>query len=362
MRIGKFFNSKFIVLSFILFIIFINNVNASTYYSIATGDWTSSSSWSLSSGGTPISSSYPGIGDDVIIEGGYTIFINNNNNLSAANITIGTISSGTLLYNGNTSATLNVSGNITIGGSTPSISGALDVVFGGWFLEITCGKLLKGIGPANRAMAQDQNFTFTNSFTLDASFNQFRNFRVNGGIVKLSDNTITNGSDSPWIFAGSTLDLGSYTMTDVGPFKYFKLYGTLIVGGINNFPSNYGNIVIDPNSTVIYNYNGNKYIHPVAYGKLVIAGTGSYQADGFISAASITSFINAGPITLCQNGSYYLAPSTTNGTFSSSDPTIATVNSSGYVTAVSGFGTTDISLTTVDGTVSATVTVAATST
>jgi len=70
------------------------------------------------------------------------------------------------------------------------------------------------------------------------------------------------------------------------------------------------------------------------------------------------TFGNPGPITICVNGSYYLNPSTTNGTFSSSNASIATVNSSGYVTGVSE-GTTIVSLDNGGGTVTATVTVAA---
>ena len=73
------------------------------------------------------------------------------------------------------------------------------------------------------------------------------------------------------------------------------------------------------------------------------------------------TFGNPGPITICINGSYFLNPSTTNGTFSTLSATIATVNSSGYVTGVSE-GTTTVSLVTEGGTVTATVTVAATST
>jgi hypothetical protein len=71
------------------------------------------------------------------------------------------------------------------------------------------------------------------------------------------------------------------------------------------------------------------------------------------------TFGNTGVITLCVNGSYYLNPSTTLGTFSSIDPLIATVNASGYVTGVS-LGTTTISLVATEGgTVTATVTVVA---
>ena len=72
---------------------------------------------------------------------------------------------------------------------------------------------------------------------------------------------------------------------------------------------------------------------------------------------SLPTFGNTGEITICVNGSYYLNPSTTNGTFSTLSATIATVNASGYVTGVS-VGTTTISLeVTGGGTVTATVTV-----
>jgi len=63
-----------------------------------------------------------------------------------------------------------------------------------------------------------------------------------------------------------------------------------------------------------------------------------------------------GTNTMCELGSYYLAPSTTSGTWISTDPSKAIVNSNGYVTALSQ-GTTDISLTTDGGTVTATINV-----
>ncbi len=72
------------------------------------------------------------------------------------------------------------------------------------------------------------------------------------------------------------------------------------------------------------------------------------------------TFNNPGPITICINGSYYLNPSTTMGTWLSTNPSVATVSTNGYVTGLS-LGVTDISLTTVLGTVTATITVVSTS-
>jgi hypothetical protein len=79
----------------------------------------------------------------------------------------------------------------------------------------------------------------------------------------------------------------------------------------------------------------------------------SISQVGFSQAPT---FSNPGPITICELGSYYLAPSTTTGTWASTDPTKATVNSNGYVTALDA-GTTIVSLTTSGGTVTATINV-----
>jgi len=90
-------------------------------------------------------------------------------------------------------------------------------------------------------------------------------------------------------------------------------------------------------------------------GALLIANSLLYVSNGLVP-----TFANTGPVTLCLNGSYYLNPSTTDGTFSTTSPTIAIVNSSGYVTGVSE-GSTTVSLMTGGGTVTATITVGSSS-
>jgi hypothetical protein len=274
---------------FILFIIFSffcygNLLRASTYYSIASGNWTSSSSWSLSSGGVAVSTGYPGVGDDVIIEGGYTITIlNGATTLYSRNVTIGRSTAGTLRYSGGVQS-LVLTGDLTVGGT--SAMGTLD--YDTWGLTISCARLLKGAGSAFIDNGLSQDFTFTGTFTLDPVFNKFRNFIINGGIVTLSSDIETNGSISPYIYSGSTLDLGTYQMT-IGGYKNFKIYGTLIVGGPNNFPSTYETLVIDPNSTVKYNYIGNQNIYPLDYGNLVISGGGVKCTTGIISSLTIAN-------------------------------------------------------------------------
>ena len=284
MHFPKIFSSKYLVLLFILFLIFTTNVNGSTYYSIASGNWTSSSSWSLTSGGSAISSGYPGVGDDVIIEDNKTITISNGDALFANNITIGSTTNGTLFYDGSGPATLTISNDLTIGGTTGA--GTLNYGFSG--LEIICNKLLKGNAAATRVNDYRQKFTFTGTFTLPSSFTVFEAIKINGGTVTLSNNLQINGNTSPYIYAGSTLDLKSYNL-NIASWGVFSIYGTLIVGGPSNFPTGWTTLTIDPNSTVKYNYNGNKLIYPTNYGNLVIEGSGTYQSNRFISSVTVTN-------------------------------------------------------------------------
>jgi hypothetical protein len=67
--------------------------STTTYYSIASGSWSATSTWSLTSNGAPISTGYPGMGDNVIIEGGKTVTISN----SSATVSGITIKNGSIL-------------------------------------------------------------------------------------------------------------------------------------------------------------------------------------------------------------------------------------------------------------------------
>ncbi len=135
-------------LIFIILLLFTGSINAATYYSRASGAWTTSSTWSLTSGGAAIPSGYPTSGDAVIIEGGFNVTIASGGveNLNAGSVTIGGSStSGTLSYpNWNSGSSLNISGDLTIGGSIVGATGALN--YSTWGLTITCARLLKGTG------------------------------------------------------------------------------------------------------------------------------------------------------------------------------------------------------------------------
>jgi autotransporter-associated beta strand protein len=64
-------------LTFLLSVLFTLNSNALTVYSVASGNWSSSATWSNLSGG-PAGAAAPAIGDDVVIEGGFTVTLDAN--------------------------------------------------------------------------------------------------------------------------------------------------------------------------------------------------------------------------------------------------------------------------------------------
>ena len=107
--------------------------------------------------------------------------------------------------------------------------------------------------------------------------------------------------------------------------------------------SNYGSTI---NTTIV------PTIIPSVSGQYLFYEFYTYEPPTF----EPPTFANPGPITMCELGSYYLAPSTTDGSWTTSTPTVATVNSNGYVTALSQ-GTTVVSLTTIGGTVTASINV-----
>ena len=83
---------------------------AATRFSVAAGNWNSTSTWSATSGGGS-GASVPAAGDDVTIEGGWTVTVNAN----TAALTSLTISSG---------STLSVSGAFTVSSTTITVNGS----------------------------------------------------------------------------------------------------------------------------------------------------------------------------------------------------------------------------------------------
>jgi hypothetical protein len=101
---------KLHILSLLLFLfICTNSIYGVTYYSIATGNWNATSTWSLTSGGSA-GSAIPGNGDIAYVESGKNVTVNAN----TANLSLISISAG---------STLTVNPNFTVSSTTITVNG-----------------------------------------------------------------------------------------------------------------------------------------------------------------------------------------------------------------------------------------------
>ncbi|MFA9391982.1 MAG: hypothetical protein ACERKD_19390 [Prolixibacteraceae bacterium] len=176
----------------------ISLANAATRYSVATGNWNTTTTWAETSGGGA-GASVPGASDDVIIERGYTVTVNsttaacNSLTLGGKGIAGGTGRSGILTFaTGN--PVLTVSGVVQVGAPDAANShGTITFVSGA---NMSAGSL------------------------------------VMGNTTKTSNSTVTMTS-------GSTLSLsGAFSALGTGTQTWTPSTGTVIMNATNTLPSN----------------------------------------------------------------------------------------------------------------------------
>jgi hypothetical protein len=116
------------VLGFILFSLLLSQEGFSaTRYAVASGPWSSTATWSASSGGAP-GASVPDNGDDVTIEGGFNVTVDINN--AAANtLQIGGLVNGNGTLTFNAGSQLAVDDGVTLGNGVRT--GSLNFTNGG---------------------------------------------------------------------------------------------------------------------------------------------------------------------------------------------------------------------------------------
>lgn len=107
---------------------------------------------------------------------------------------------------------------------------------------------------ANTIRIENTGATGSNTVTFQRSVTLGGDLAVNQGNLDLSTFTLNRAA------AGGTLTLAANT--------------NLLVGGLNNFPTNYSTPNIDCASTVNYNAAGNQTIGAVNYGNLILSGSG----------------------------------------------------------------------------------------
>lgn len=227
-----------ILFTFALILLLGADAMAVTVTSTQSGNWSATSTW----GGNPP----PVAGDDVIINGGFTVTVDVSN-ATCLNIQLGgsALGQGTGTLSFTSGSHVTVSGPVSIGPfNNNNTAGSLSMAGGG---TLTCEGLIVGRLGIWTAGTGTVEFTATNTVPSDNNVN-FNNLTISGGTTSLSRNVTITGN--VLINPGATLDGGANTTT---------------VGGdwINNgtFTGNTGTVTFDRNGnqsisgTGINNFN-----------------------------------------------------------------------------------------------------------
>lgn len=115
--------------------------------------------------------------------------------------------------------------------------------------------------------------TTVNSLEVDNSSGVWQNSRLT-----LAQNTTVT---SALTVSSGILDISAYTCDGSGTGILTVENGTaLIIGGSNNFPTNFNAVNLIPGSMVMYTYEGDQTIYATIYYNLQISGSGVKTTDG----------------------------------------------------------------------------------
>ena len=363
-----------------------------TYYSRATGNWASSSTWSTSAYNSSTNTgTFPGSSDNVFIGNGFTVTIAANAScatlqvganaatgasnvtttltLGSFNLTVSGLTTvggngnagrtGTINWASSSTATL-TTGSLQLGNSaTTPASGTIDMTNGGT-LSVGTGMT---VGTASGTWTPGAGtVTKTGSSTLPSSiFNTFNNLTINGGTTALgvvagttingnltiTSGTLNTGSNLPLTLNGNFTNSGTFTagssainfggtatqniagFTTTGTVSMLKTGGTATLQGAVNG----GNLVINGSSGSL-NLGGPSFTH-------TFSGTWSMQA-GTLNGGNASLLQIAGNANVNTGGTF--TASSGSVIYNGADQTILslpynylTFSGSGNKTVSSGF-------------------------
>ena len=272
---------KLPVLALVAMLLGASSVSAATYYSRASGNWNTNTTWSLTSGGSAVGSGvYPVAGDTVIIERTYTV-TNNIANAACASVQLGstatTTSRGALTFSASGSPALTVSGNVAVG--------------------------------TNGNVGRTGTITFTSGSTLIA------------GSVALGGSGGTPAPGTITMTAGGTLSVGgAITVNTVSGNTWTPGTGTVILTANNTLPAtiltNFDNLAVNGGTTTmgaaltVTNLTiTSGTFNTSASGNYALTLSGNFTNNGTFTA-------NGSPITLTGTGTQSIAGFTTTNTVS----------------------------------------------
>jgi len=249
-------HTKFLLI--ILMIMAANFASAASRFSVASGNWNSTSTWSTTSGGVA-GAAVPVAGDNVTIENGYTVSLNvNTKALGVLTISSGaalttastfTVSATTITVNGtyNNGSTGNITGTMTVNGTYNHTGSKDDFPTATWAATSNCN-ITGFVGAVNIATFSGQTYG-----------NVSYNCMGQTGAVDLFEATAT------------TIIAGNFTINSTGSsILYFRLSGQIFDPTITIN----GDLIIN-GGTVDGNNNGG-----TANGSVVINIGGNYTQTG----------------------------------------------------------------------------------
>lgn len=300
---------------FVLILLFtVSLSNAANRFSVATGNWSSTATWSATLGGAS-GASVPVAGDVVTIAGGFTVTLSANaactdvtvNAGSTLNIATRTLTTtGFFINNGSVTGTTGIimhSGSFTNSGSFTLTSGQLTIATGNFTnsgtFTLRTGRLIVSVGTFSSTnsftftgagmLVLGGNFSYSGTFTLLSAQVQFTgtanqsiqgftttgtvSMLKTGGTASLSGNV--NGAGLTMSGAGGTLNLVSGTHTFSG--SWIRANGTLNCGSslfrIGRNVSGTGGAFTAGSGTVEYYRGGGQTAGILTYNNLILSGS-----------------------------------------------------------------------------------------
>ncbi|MCX6157647.1 MAG: T9SS type A sorting domain-containing protein [Ignavibacteriae bacterium] len=295
-------NLKIILTLVFLTGMFLQNGNAVDKYSVATGNWNSTATWSLTSGGSS-GAAVPVTGDVVIIEGSFNVTVNANT-ASLTSLTIDSLSTLTATVGFTVSATTITVKGLYLNGSTGTITGTMTVGNGGTYQHAINGGTIKTATWIAGSTCNVSGTTSSVPSGLNQSFKNFTWSSTNTSAISISPTAI-NGDFN--ITAGGGTD------------KYLRINtASFTIGGNLNL-SGSANLQISNSTQRTLTVNGN---FSMTNGTIDMAtstkvGTLNVKRDFSFTGGTIKSTLTSGSIVL--NG-------TTSQTFTSGGTVTGAIN------------------------------------
>ena len=315
-------------------------VTPSAYYSIATSNWTTNTTWAFNSGGSAVpAGAYPQAGDNVYIERGYAVTVNLPNAACSALTLGGQNNTGTLTFAATGSPALTVSGAVQVSNTDNTNSNGVITFASG--SSMTAGSLMMGnvnnTAGSTLTMTAGGTLTMNGAFTLGNGpktwtpgsgtvimnatntlpatvFTPFNNLTCSSGTTTMGLGIALNGNLN--IGNGAILTDGSYSLTVAGTTVIGSgSSGTLNVAGAKTFT---GTVTINSGASIYESTSA-----PLVFGSDVI-NNGTLTENG----NAVVGF--AGSLT--NNGTY--SASTGTHTFSGTTKTIGGTNTISIPTAI----------------------------